>query len=300
MIQRILSITNLLNLLFVAWCVHRAWSSGASVLMLIAVALITLVIVQVFLVAQQFVLSAVANKGLAGMSLAGLLRAYWGELRDATVVFGVHQVLGVDALRDSLDNVHGNAQGKRGVLLLHGYFCNRGLWRTEMSRLRAKGVPHMAITLEPAFGSISEYANVVRDAVERLHTITGTAPIIVGHSMGGLAARAYVAAHGADRVHSFITLGTPHHGTFHAVAGVGTNTKEMRLNSAWLAANAALLSEAARAKFSCFYSNGDNIVAPFESAKLEGANNRFVQSSGHLHLAFTSDFRDYLDQQLAQ
>jgi triacylglycerol lipase len=295
MIQRILTLTNGLNLLFVAWCVHRAWVSGAAVFPLILVALVALIIAQVLLVALQFLLSALSNKGLAGMGLGGLLKAYVGELRDATVVFGVHQVLGVDALQDALDN----AQGKRGVLLLHGYFCNRGLWRTQMQRLRAMGTPHMAITLEPAFGSISSYAPAVRSAVERLHAATGMAPVVVGHSMGGLAARAYVAAYGSDRISRIITVGTPHHGTFQAMAGLGENTQEMRLNSAWQASNAAQLSEAARSKFICFYSNGDNIVSPFKSATLEGADNRFVESSGHLHLAFTPEFRTELDKQLS-
>jgi triacylglycerol lipase len=296
MIQRILGFTNLLNLLFAAWCVHRAYSHSASLIMMIVVGIVALFIVQVVMVALQFLLSAVSNKGLAGMGVSGLLRAYWGELCNATVVFGLHQVVGVSSVMDSLNST----QGKRGVLLVHGYFCNRGLWRTEMARLRAKGVPHIAITLEPAFGSISHYAKALNDAVEKLYTLTSMPPVIVGHSMGGLAARAYVAAYGADRIARIITLGTPHHGTFQALAGMGENTQEMRLNSAWQATNAAQLSEAARAKFICFYSNGDNIVSPFESAKLEGADNRFVQSSGHLHLAFTSDFRDELDKSLRQ
>jgi triacylglycerol lipase len=181
---------------------------------------------------------------------------------------------------------------------VHGFLCNRALWHDEMQRLRARGVPHMSITLEPAFGSISEYANALHHAVETLYTATGMAPVIVGHSMGGLAIRAYLAAHGQERVAQLITLGTPHHGTLQANTGHGQNAKEMRINSAWLQSNAAALSDAARAKFICYYSNGDNIVSPFESAMLEGVDNRRIEATGHLVLAFTSTFRACLDQVL--
>jgi hypothetical protein len=36
----------------------------------------------------------------------------------------------------------------------------------------------------------------------------------------------------------------------------------------------------------CFYSNGDNIVAPTESAMLEGADNRHIPATGHVNLIF--------------
>jgi pimeloyl-ACP methyl ester carboxylesterase len=37
--------------------------------------------------------------------------------------------------------------------------------------------------------------------------------VLVGHSMGGLVGRGYMAAHGADAVRALITLGTPHEGS---------------------------------------------------------------------------------------
>ncbi len=53
----------------------------------------------------------------------------------------------------------------------------------------------------------------VAAAVDEIRTLTGSDKVIlVGHSMGGLAARAYVQNHGADRVAGLVTIGTPHAG----------------------------------------------------------------------------------------
>jgi hypothetical protein len=47
------------------------------------------------------------------------------------------------------------ARGKRGMVLVHGYGCNSGLWRAWLSELQAQQVPCVAIDLEPVFASIS-------------------------------------------------------------------------------------------------------------------------------------------------
>lgn len=290
MIKNILRAGFALNVLLAYIFAQWAASSEGDFLFIVIASIFGFFIVHIVLIAAQFAISAVANKGIAGMSVSELFNAYVLELRYAVLTFMWRQPWRESADADPLDS----AQGKRGVLFLHGYFCNRGLWREQMAALRAQGTPHMAITLEPAFGSISAYANAVHEAVEKLHSATGMAPVIVGHSMGGLAARAYVAAHTAERMQRIITLGTPHHGTFHAQLGHAQNTAEMQLQSEWLKRNATQLSAEARAKFLCFYSNGDNIVAPFESATLEGAENQRINATGHVSLAFTAEFREAL------
>jgi triacylglycerol lipase len=290
MIKNILRAGFALNVLLAYIFAQWAASSEGDWSFIVIASMFGFFIVHIVLIAAQFAISAAANKGTAGMSVSELFNAYALELRYAVLTFIWRQPWRESADADQLDN----AQGKRGVLFLHGYFCNRGLWREQMAALRAQGTPHIAITLEPAFGSISAYANAVHEAVEKLHSATGMAPVIVGHSMGGLAARAYVAAHTDKRVQRIITLGTPHHGTFHAQLGHAQNTAEMQLQSEWLKRNATQLSAEARAKFLCFYSNGDNIVAPFESATLEGAENQSINATGHVSLAFTVEFREAL------
>ena len=80
----------------------------------------------------------------------------------------------------------------------------------------------MAVNLEPVFGSIDGYAPQIDAAVQQLTETTGLPPLLVCHSMGGLAARAWLKRMNAEsRVHHVVTIGTPHRGTSFADWGVG-------------------------------------------------------------------------------
>ena len=69
--------------------------------------------------------------------------------------------------------------------------------------------------------------------VERIVEETGFERIhIIGHSLGGLIARYYVTRLGGDaRVHTLITLGTPHQGSYAAYAVPTTLMQQMRPGS---------------------------------------------------------------------
>ena len=71
------------------------------------------------------------------------------------------------------------ARGRRGPLLVHGFVCNRGLWNPWLERLHARGIPFVAVDLEPVFGSIDDYVRILENAVQRLERCTGLAPVIV-------------------------------------------------------------------------------------------------------------------------
>ena len=58
--------------------------------------------------------------------------------------------------------------------------------------------------------------------------------VLVGHSMGGLVCRDYLAIHGGDKVDRLITLATPHQGSQLAALGLGANAREMEPGSGWL------------------------------------------------------------------
>ena len=95
------------------------------------------------------------------------------------------------------------------------------------------------VTLEPVFGDIDAYAEGVRERIDQLIAETGAARVVVvGHSMGGLACRAYLRRFGAERVARLITLGTPHGGTRLARLGRGLNAGQMRHASDWLGPSA--------------------------------------------------------------
>jgi triacylglycerol esterase/lipase EstA (alpha/beta hydrolase family) len=171
------------------------------------------------------------------------------------------------------------------VLLLHGYGCNSGYWVHLTPLLDAARISHASVDLEPVAGDIDGYVPLVQRAVEDLCAAAGADKVaIVAHSMGGLVARAWMRAHGTGRVARLITLGTPHHGTALARFGLGQNAFQMRPGSAWLHALAASEDGAVRALVTSLYTHHDNIVAPQESSRLEGARNLEFGGVGHVAL----------------
>jgi triacylglycerol esterase/lipase EstA (alpha/beta hydrolase family) len=173
-------------------------------------------------------------------------------------------------------------------VLVHGFVCNRGLWLPWMRALRRQGQPYTTVNLEPVFGSIDDYAPLIDEAVRRAHALTGLPPLLVCHSMGGLAARAWLAATpgAADRVCGVVTIGTPHRGTWLARFGHTANGRQMQVDGPWLRALAAREAGQPRPPFVCWYSNADNIVFPASTATLPGADNRHLHGVPHVAMAF--------------
>ncbi len=239
----------------------------------------------------------------AGEPRAGVaqtVRAWAGELRAAIAVFCWRQPFRSRARPDHLPP---QAHGRRGVLLVHGFLCNRGVWNRWLARLTAQGVPVVAVNLEPVFGSIDAYAPIIDSAMHRLEQATGLAPIVVGHSMGGLALRRWWTVAGGDggaaRVHHALTLGTPHRGTWLARLELGRNAAQMRLGSPWLQDLAATEPAGRHQRFTCLFSPCDNIVFPPTTATLPGADNRMVPSTGHVQLVESPQAWDALQALLA-
>jgi pimeloyl-ACP methyl ester carboxylesterase len=177
------------------------------------------------------------------------------------------------------------------VLLLHGFGGNSGFWRPLAQRLRQAGISHATVDLEPVLGGIDDYADLIETQATLLCVATGaTQLIVVGHSMGGLAARAWIRCHGSARVAKLITLGTPHFGSWLASYGTGRNAKQMvppgADPDAWLNRLAASETPALRARVLSLWSRHDNIVSPQNAAVLPGAENVALDLIGHVALGF--------------
>ncbi|UXH77925.1 esterase/lipase family protein [Roseateles amylovorans] len=217
--------------------------------------------------------------------MGDLLQAWWREVVAVTKVFNWEQPW---AEHHQPDHLPADAHGRRGMLLLHGYNCNRGLWNSWMPRLRRLNVPHMALTLEPAFGSIDAYAADIDRAMRTLQQLTGVPPLIVAHSMGGLSARAWWRSQGhpQDRIHHILSLGTPHHGTLLARLGTTMNARQMRGDSEWLNQLAREEPPVLGQHFDCLYGHCDQVVFPAETAVLPGSRVLHLPARGHLQLMF--------------
>lgn len=177
------------------------------------------------------------------------------------------------------------------VLMLHGYGSNSGFWQPFSQRLQAAGISHAAIDLEPILADIDDYAPQIDAAVQSLCGATGAPQVILlCHSMGGLAARAWLRACGSDRAARVITLGTPHFGSTLAGYGMGTNARQMLTPAgnadSWIAQLDASENADVRALFVSIYTRHDNIVSPQSSAILPGGSHIALDLVGHVSLGF--------------
>jgi len=220
-----------------------------------------------------------------------LIVAWLRESAEAPLVFMWRQPF---RWRSEPDHLAPSTSGKLGVVFIHGFVCNRGFWNDWMRRTREAGHAFVAVNLEPVFGSIDRYAPIIDEAVRKVTATTGRPPVLICHSMGGLAARAWLRASGtADRVHHIITIASPHRGTWISRFSHVENGRQMRLRSDWVGELAK--SEGSREGWSvtCWYSNCDNIVFPPLTATLEGADNRLLVGAAHVDLAFRPEVMEH-------
>ena len=280
-LQQALTLGTLALALLWAWAFVRAghpgWAVGGALLAVGGYALV---------LGVEFVLlrRAHGDDPAPRATAAQLGHAWWGEVRAAPTVFCWRQPFDSRRYPDALPAP--DRSPRRGVLLVHGFVCNRGLWNPWLRRLREAGVPVIAVNLEPVFGSIDDYVPIIDAAVRGLRQHGGLAPVVVAHSMGGLALRRWWAEQADEAaIHHAITLGTPHHGTWLARWAVTANGRQMRRDSRWLQALAAREPAGRAARFTCFYSHCDNIVFPPSTATLAGADNRHLPGVAHVHMA---------------
>jgi len=178
--------------------------------------------------------------------------------------------------------------GRTTVVLVHGYCCNQGFWWWLRSRLRPHGLQIATLNLEPPFGSLDELTESLRARLDALSAEAASEEVVlVGHSMGGLVASAYMRRYGPGPVTKLVTLGTPHHGSRLARFGPGRNAREMEPGSDWLhqwteADALPVPTISARSPY-------DNYVIPQDSSILTSARNIVLPAVGHLAMAFSSD-----------
>jgi pimeloyl-ACP methyl ester carboxylesterase len=173
------------------------------------------------------------------------------------------------------------------VLLVHGIYCNAGVWHFVLRHLRRGGIGNLhALNLEPPLAGIDEMAARLAQRVEEVRRVTGADKVVLlAHSMGGLVSRAYIARlGGAARVARLITVGSPHRGSEMVRFGIGRCAADMRPGGAWLAALEAAERGSIAVPAVSVFSWHDNMVAPQDSGRLAGAQNIALERIGHLEL----------------
>lgn len=174
------------------------------------------------------------------------------------------------------------------ILFVHGFLSNAGFWVAFKRNFRNKGMCSLfTINLDPMTNDIDDYAEQLARRVEQVYTLVGQKKLIlIGQSMGGLVCRAYLAKYGDTYVRKIITLGSPHQGTLMAYLLHGRNLRQMRPNNDWLV---CLNTKKTPVPITTHYSVHDNIIVPYDGARLAGAREYTFRGLGHLSMAFSTE-----------
>lgn len=184
------------------------------------------------------------------------------------------------------------------ILLLHGLIDNRSIFTRLHRLLRRRGFGRVtSVNLQMYSSDVESAAARLARCVESVCQQTGYPRLhVVAHSLGGLVARYYIQRLGGDaRIHTLITLGTPHEGT--RLAHMLPQAVPYRL-VAQLRPDSELivtLAEPApgcRTRFVCFGGELDTVVRPPASALLHHPDlrvrNVMMPGLGHHALPFDS------------
>ena len=176
---------------------------------------------------------------------------------------------------------------RRVILLVHGYGCSRGVWWLLRRRLEAAGCTVASLSLFPPFTRIDDMLPQLSERIDTVCAATGAKKLtLLGHSMGGLLCRAYLARHGHAKVAALITLATPHGGSELARFGIGQNARDMEPDSPWLKALTAASPAEPAIPTIAFVNRYDNYVMPPDPQGLPGAYNVDLPPIGHIAMLY--------------
>lgn len=192
-------------------------------------------------------------------------------------------------------------EAPRPVVLIHGFGCNAAIWSPLRRRLEAAEIgPVIALDLEPLGADLDSYVPCVLCALQVLERATSREPVtLIGHSSGGLVARALLCRIEPRRIRQLITLATPHHGTELARCITGRQASQLRPGSPWLHALNAAQDGALPVPTLCIYTLDDNIITPPEGAALRGAQRLQLEGLGHFGVLHAPAALDLIEVSLS-
>lgn len=283
--------------LLVQWLAGAALAYGLHRLDLLGVvaACLLTVFLPFIVTTLSIVYTAVVSR--AAEPATAWWKSVWGEAWASCMVFLLRQPWAWAP--PALQPARAGAAPRLPVVLVHGYVCNHRLWDNIAQALTERGHAVQAVDLEPVFTSIDHYAPIVEEAVQKLLAHSGQPQVVlVGHSMGGLAIRAWLRQYGPAKAAKVITLGTPHAGTQVPQHLPTPNGRQMAWQSPWLAALHASESPAVRGLFEIALTAQDNIVYPQRAQVMPDAPVTVFEGIGHLQMCLHPPLIAWLLQKL--
>jgi len=175
----------------------------------------------------------------------------------------------------------------RPVLLLHGFYDTAMRLHPMRDFLTARGMNAVAIDLEPSDGR-APLAELARQVKRFADTHFPEAFDIVAFSMGGLVARYYLQRLGGmERVRRFVTLGTPHHGTWMAYLSGRPGVRDMRPHSAFLEDLNRDVGTLSALDCTSIWTPFDQMILPAVSSKMPVGKSVRVWTPAHLRLVYS-------------
>jgi pimeloyl-ACP methyl ester carboxylesterase len=166
----------------------------------------------------------------------------------------------------------------RHVVLVPGIWDTAGTLRKMARALETAGLRATIVPLAPNNGRIrlDTLAMQVRDAVAT-HVPDHERFSIIGFSMGGLVARSYLRQFGAPaRIATFVSISSPHRGTWLAWFSGAPGVRDMRPGSAFLEAIDADAARYHATRWITVRTPLDLMILPSESSSLPWARNDSV------------------------
>lgn len=176
-------------------------------------------------------------------------------------------------------------QGPRPIIVLHGYAMNRANFVPLGFRLARAGLGPVIGFEYWTLGRTAAAARQLAWFVDFVLDRTGARQVdLIGHSMGGVVARYYVALGGGDGpVANLITLGSPHAGTDVSKIGIGHPTRELLIGSK-LVIRLSAAPTPQYTKLTTIFSRADALVPEAHQREIPGAERIVYDDLGHVAL----------------
>jgi pimeloyl-ACP methyl ester carboxylesterase len=176
--------------------------------------------------------------------------------------------------------------GHRAIVCVHGLSGHRQNFALLRALLRVHGRTRVySFGYDDAEALDYAAAGLARtiEEIVKVNALGDAKVDVVAHSMGGLVTRLALLDHAlAPRIHTLVTLGTPHHGTL-AARYLGTGRgRDLRPDSELIQRLSAQVPWATPLpRLVAFYSDADILMLPAHTATMPGADNRPLHGLSH-------------------
>ena len=174
------------------------------------------------------------------------------------------------------------------IVLVHGFLSSGKIFHLMKKRFERKGFNCFAPTLKPIDGKygLDDLANKLKDEIENYFGNESNLSL-VGFSMGGIICRYYLQElNGFQRVNKFITISTPHHGSYLAYLYPNKGIKQLRPNSDFLKNLKSKESYLQEISLYSFRTPFDLMILPNTSSTWDIAINKKYYSFIHSFMLF--------------